>query len=272
MIRFPNAKINLGLRVVSRRPDGYHNLETVFYPIALQDALEIVPATGSETTLSLSGIVIDGDARDNLVMRAWQRLSDLFSLPPVDILLHKVIPFGAGLGGGSSDAAFLLAMARDHFDLPLSDEELDAIAASLGADCPFFLHNKPLLAKGIGTEFEPVTLSLKGYYMVLVKPAVAVPTAVAYSLVTPALPEEPVSKTIARPVREWRSRLVNDFEASVFARFPEVGAIKERLYAQGAVYASMSGSGSSVFGLFEKPIDLKSDFPDCFVWSGECEI
>ncbi len=272
MIRFPNAKINLGLHIVSRRPDGYHNLETVFYPIGLQDALEIVPSSGGETTLSLSGIVIDGDARDNLVMRAWQRLSERFELPAVDILLHKVIPFGAGLGGGSSDAAFLLAMARDQYQLPLSDDELDGIAASLGADCPFFLHNQPLLAKGIGTEFESVSLSLKGYYLVLVKPAVAVPTAVAYSLVTPALPDEPVEVTIARPVGEWRDRLVNDFEKSVFARFPEVGAIKEALYTHGAVYASMSGSGSSVFGLFEQPIDLKSAFPDCFVWSGACEV
>ncbi len=272
MIRFPNAKINLGLRVVSRRPDGYHNLETVFYPIGLQDALEILPATGGETTLSLSGIVIDGNACDNLVMRAWQRLSERFALPPVEIMLHKVIPFGAGLGGGSSDAAILLAMVRDQFNLPLSDEELDAIAVSLGADCPFFLHNKPLLAKGIGTEFESVSVSLRGYYLVLVKPQVAVPTAVAYSLVTPAEPEEPVGVTIARPVSEWRGRLVNDFETSVFARFPEVGAIKEKLYTQGAVYASMSGSGSSVFGLFEHSVDLKTAFPDCFVWSGACEV
>ncbi len=272
MIRFPNAKINLGLRVVARRPDGYHNLETVFYPIALQDALEIIPSTGSETTLSLSGIVIDGNARDNLVMRAWARLNERFELPPVDILLHKVIPFGAGLGGGSSDAAFLLAMVRDYFNLPLSDEELDAIAASLGADCPFFLHNKPLLATGIGTEFAPVGVSLKDYYLVLVKPEVAVPTAAAYSLVIPAVPEEPVAETIARPVSEWRNRLVNDFEKSVFARFPEVEVIKEKLYAHGAVYASMSGSGSSVFGLFEEPVDLKSAFPGCFVWSGACEV
>ncbi len=272
MIRFPNAKINLGLRIVSRRPDGYHNLETVFYPIQLQDALEIVPATGNETTLSLSGIVIDGDARDNLVMKAWQRLSDRFSLPPVSISLYKVIPFGAGLGGGSSDASFLLAMARDQFELPLSDDELDEIAASLGADCPFFLHNKPLLAKGIGNEFEPVKVSLKSYYLVLVKPPVAVPTSVAYSLVTPSIPEEPLSETIARPVSEWRDRLVNDFEKSVFARFPQVGEIKEKLYAQGAVYASMSGSGSSVFGLFEREIDLSGSFTDCFVWSGFCEV
>ena len=150
MIRFPNAKINLGLRIVARRPDGYHNIETVFYPVQLQDALEIVPTSQQETELSLSGIVIDGDPQNNLVMKAWRRLSHRFSLPPISIYLHKAIPFGAGLGGGSSDAAFLLAMVRDYFRLPLSDDELDKEAASLGADCPFFLHNKPLLAKGIG--------------------------------------------------------------------------------------------------------------------------
>lgn len=272
MIRFPNAKINLGLRIVSRRPDGYHNIETVFYPIRLCDALEIVPAEGGETELSLSGIVIDGESRDNLVMKAWRRLSSRFPLPPVSIFLHKVIPFGAGLGGGSADAAFLLSMVRDQFRLPLSDEELAAEASALGADCPFFLYNKPLLAKGIGDEFEPVELTLKSYKMVLVKPPVAVPTAVAYSLVKPADPEEPVRDTIARPVMEWRDRLVNDFEKSVFARFPEIGAIKERLYETGAVYASMSGSGSSVFGLFDNRAGIDTDFPDCFVWTGDCAL
>ena len=243
MIRFPNAKINLGLRIVARRPDGYHNIETVFYPIQLQDALEIVPTSQQETELSLSGIVIDGDPQNNLVMKAWRRLSCRFSLPPISIYLHKAIPFGAGLGGGSSDAAFLLAMVRDYFRLPLSDDELDKEAASLGADCPFFLHNKPLLA-----------------------------TSVAYSLVTPVLPEEPVRDTVSRPVEEWRGRLINDFEESVFARFPEIGEIKDRLYEQGAVYASMSGSGSSVFALFDKEVDLADCYPGCFVWTGICEV
>lgn len=272
MIRFPNAKINLGLRVVSRRPDGYHNLETVFYPIQLQDALEIIPVSEGGTTLTLSGIAIDGDSRDNLVMKAWRQMNERFALPPVSIHLHKAIPFGAGLGGGSADAAFLLSMVRDYFHLPLSDEELDREAAALGADCPFFLHNKPLLAKGTGNEFAPVNLSLKGYRLVLVKPAVAVPTAVAYSMVTPAEPDEPVEVTIARPVSEWRDRLVNDFEKSVFDRFPEIGAIKESLYEAGAVYASMSGSGSSVFGLFDRDVDLTGCYRDCFVWSGACEV
>ena len=243
MIRFPNAKINLGLRIVARRPDGYHNIETVFYPIQLQDALEIVPTSQQETGLSLSGIVIDGDPQNNLVMKAWQRLSHRFSLPPISIYLHKAIPFGAGLGGGSSDAAFLLAMVRDYFRLPLSDDELDREAASLGADCPFFLHNKPLLAKGIGDEFEPIELSLKS-----------------------------VRDTVSRPVAEWRGRLINDFEESVFARFPEIGEIKDRLYEQGAVYASMSGSGSSVFALFDKEIDLADCYPGCFVGTGICEV
>lgn len=272
MIRFPNAKINLGLHIVSRRPDGYHNIETVFYPIQLCDALEIVPAESGDTELSLSGIAIDGDTCDNLVMKAWRRLSDRFSLPPVSIFLHKVIPFGAGLGGGSADAAFLLSMVRDEFRLPLSDEELAVEAAALGADCSFFLYNKPLLAKGIGDEFEPVELTLKSYKMVLVKPPVAVPTAVAYSMVTPAEPDEPVRDTIARPVTEWRDRLVNDFEPSVFARFPRIEEIKTSLYERGAVYASMSGSGSSVFGLFDSRVEPDIDYPDCFVWTGDCTL
>ena len=161
---------------------------------------------------------------------------------------------------------------RDYFRLPLSDDELDKEAASLGADCPFFLHNKPLLAKGIGDEFEPIELSLKSYRIVLVKPSVSVPTSVAYSLVTPVLPEEPVRDTVSRPVEEWRGRLINDFEESVFARFPEIGEIKDRLYEQGAVYASMSGSGSSVFALFDKEVDLADCYPGCFVWTGICEV
>ena len=272
MIRFPNAKINLGLRIVARRPDGYHNIETVFYPIQLQDALEIVPTSQQETKLSLSGMVIDGDPQNNLVMKSWRRLSHRFSLPPISIYLHKAIPLGAGLGGGSSDAAFLLAMVRDYFRLPLSDDELDKEAASLGADCPFFLHNKPLLAKGIGDEFEPIELSLKSYRIVLVKPSVSVPTSVAYSLVTPVLPEESVRDTVSRPVEEWRGRLINDFEESVFARFPEIGEIKDRLYEQGAVYASMSGSGSSVFALFDKEVDLVEFYPGRFVWTGICDV
>ncbi len=167
---------------------------------------------------------------------------------------------------------FLLAMVRDYFRLPLSDDELDKEAASLGADCPFFLHNKPLLAKGIGDEFEPIELSLKSYRIVLVKPSVSVPTSVAYSLVTPVLPEESVRDTVSRPVEEWRGRLINDFEESVFARFPEIGEIKDRLYEQGAVYASMSGSGSSVFALFDKEVDLADCYPGCFVWTGICEV
>ena len=272
MITFPNAKINLGLNIVSKRPDGYHDIETVFYPVGIKDALEMVKTAADDTTLVVSGMTVTADAEKNLVMKACRRMQQRYGLPPVSIFLHKAIPFGAGLGGGSSDAAHMLLMLRDYFQLPLSDDELAAEAAALGADCPFFIYNKPLMAKGIGNEFSPVSLSLKGYYLVLVKPEVVVSTADAYAQVVPELPEIPISELIARPVEEWRGTLVNDFEKSVFPAYPQIAMIKQLLYDNGAVYASMSGSGASVFGLFTSSKNLESKFPGCTVWGGACEI
>ena len=272
MVVFPNAKINLGLNIVSKRPDGYHNIETLFYPIGLSDVLEAVPAAGRAggVQLHLSGLAVDGAAEDNLVMRACRLLAGRFDLPGVDVYLEKIIPFGAGLGGGSADAAFMLRLLRDMFRLPATDGELCALAAGIGADCPFFLLNRPVMARGRGDEFEAVDFSLAGKHLVLVKPPVMVSTPEAYSLVKPRRPEVPIPEILNRPLAEWRGLLKNDFEESVFARYPRIGEIKERLYAQGAVYASMSGSGSSVFGLFEAPADLNGAFADCFVWQGGC--
>jgi 4-diphosphocytidyl-2-C-methyl-D-erythritol kinase len=273
MISFPNAKINLGLNIVSKRPDGYHNIETVFYPVPLRDALEIVPASPSRrdvarrvsttTTFTQTGIPIAGDTRDNLVMKAYQLLKAQYEIPEIAVYLQKNIPFGAGLGGGSADAAFMLKLLNDFAELHLSPEQLEEFAARLGADCPFFIQNKPVFAEGTGTVFSPVQLSLSGYYLSLVKPEVHVSTQEAYAGVKPQTPKESIRDIICDPVSTWKDRLVNDFETSIFARFPEIGEVKQKMYDQGAIYASMSGSGSSVFGLFETlPEKL---FPDSFV-------
>ena len=270
MICFPNAKINLGLNVTEKRPDGYHNIETIFYPIPVKDALEIVPAR--EFSFSQTGIAIDGPAEKNLVMKAVNLMKEHFDIPPLEIHLLKAIPFGAGLGGGSADAAFMLKLLNDFCQLGQSEAELETLAASIGADCPFFIRNKPVFASGIGNIFTPVELSLKGYHLCLVKPDIAVSTPEAYSLVKPAFPETGVQEIITRPLNEWRTLLTNDFEKSVFTRHPEIENIKETLYKAGAVYAAMSGSGSSVFGLFERPVSMQQTFPDCYVWEGVLEI
>lgn len=272
MITFPNAKINIGLYVTDRRPDGYHNLETLFYPIELRDILEIVPAKGEQTTLTVTGIAVDGDAEQNLVMRAYRLLQSTYNLPAVEIHLHKVIPFGAGLGGGSADAACALTMLRDMFDLPLSDDELANLAARLGADCPFFIYNRPLIATGIGDCFTSTQFSLKGKYIVLVKPSIAVSTAEAYAHVTPQTPQTHLAQGLAKPIEQWKECVSNDFEKSVFKTHPRIAAIKQRLYDMGALYASMSGSGSSVFGIFDTDGNYTDAFADCFVWHGECKV
>lgn len=258
MITFPNAKINLGLSITEKRPDGYHNLETVFYPVALEDALEIVtsPQTEEKFRLYQHGMQIAGPPADNLVAKAYLLLDKAFQLPPVDIHLYKHIPSGAGLGGGSSDAAFMLKLLNEHFHLGLTREQLETHAATLGADCAFFINNAPTFAGGIGNLFSPVSLSLKGYGILIVKPDVFVSTREAFAHIRPHQPAYPVKETVQSPVSEWREKLINDFEASVFPQYPVIGEIKEELYRQGAVYASMSGSGSSVFGLFEPDQEL----------------
>lgn len=269
MICFPNAKINLGLNIVSKRPDGYHNIETVFYPIPVKDALEIVPA--SSFSFNQTGIPVDSPAEKNLVIKALNLLKTQYTIPPVEVHLQKCIPFGAGLGGGSADAAFMLKLLNEFCSLNIPSNHLELMASSLGADCPFFIRNTPVFASGIGNIFEPVTLSLNKYYLCLIKPDVSVSTPEAYSLVKPAKPEVSLKKIIETPVEEWRETMTNAFEKSVFAKRPVIEAIKNALYEEGAVYASMSGSGSSVYGLFEKPTSLKNQFTSCFVWEGKLE-
>lgn len=272
MLVFPNAKINLGLSVTEKRPDGYHNLETIFYPVALEDALEIhtSSATGEKFRFRQYGTEISGNPEDNLVVKAFRLLDKEFDLPPTDIYLYKHIPSGAGLGGGSSDAAFMLKLLNEYYRLRLSEEHLEAYASTLGADCAFFIKNRPTFAEGIGNLFSPVSLSLKGYGIAIIKPDVFVSTREAFSAIRPHRPEHPVRETIALPVTEWKEKLVNDFEASVFPQYPAIREIKEELYRAGAVYASMSGSGSSVFGLFHPDATIPSlrFTPGTFVFRG----
>ena len=256
MITFPNAKINLGLRITERRPDGYHNLETIFYPIHLEDALEVVPLKDNkqEYDLKITGTPIDGTPEDNLVVRAYRLLKQDFDLPPIHIYMYKHIPLGAGLGGGSSDAAFMIKLLNEKFALGMTTGQMEAYASRLGADCAFFIQDRPVLATGIGNEFTPIDLSLKGMYIVLVKPSVSVSTREAYAGVTPQRPEVPLTTLIRRPIEEWRDCIANDFEPSVFRAYPEIAAIKDKLYDMGAVYASMSGSGSTVYGIFRESV------------------
>lgn len=256
MITFPNAKINLGLNIVEKRPDGYHNLETVFYPVEMCDALEIIPLGPDKGTglceLHQDGLAIAGEAESNLVVKAYRLLDKEFGLPSVETHLLKRIPSGAGLGGGSADAAFMLKMLNELFHLGLSTAALEERAARLGADCAFFVQNQATFAEGIGNIFSPATVDLSAYDIRIVKPDVFVSTRDAFARIVPRKPERSIREIVQLPVEEWRDLLKNDFEESVFPQFPAIAQVKEDMYNQGAVYASMSGSGSAVFGIFRK--------------------
>lgn len=268
MITFPNAKINLGLNIIEKRPDGYHNLETIFYPINLQDALEVTRREngGDECTLHISGALLEGEPEGNLVVKAYKLLKkDYPEMLPIDIHMFKHIPAGAGLGGGSSDAAHMIKLLNDKFSLGLTTEQMEEYAAQLGADCAFFVQNRPVFATGIGNVFEPVELSLKGYHIILIKPDIFVSTRDAFAEIKPARPAVSLKEVVKQPIETWKDSMKNDFEDSVFKKFPEIAAIKDELYDLGAVYAAMSGSGSSVFGIFKEPIENVEDkFCGCF--------
>ncbi len=273
MITFPNAKINLGLDIVEKRSDGYHNLETVFYPIPLCDILEITTATepdAPEYTFKMYNAVFEGSDESNLVIKAYKALSADHKLPKVDISLYKHIPTGAGLGGGSADAAFALKMFNDIAGLGLTAEQLRGYASRIGADCAFFIDNTPAYATGIGDILSPTPCSISGYHLVLVKPDIHVSTKDAYALVTPQKPEQPLTEIAKRPINEWKGAMKNDFEKSIFAKHPAMAKVKEQLYSMGAIYASMSGSGSSFFGIFNEEQNIektKALFPNMFCWS-----
>jgi 4-diphosphocytidyl-2-C-methyl-D-erythritol kinase len=251
MICFPNGKINLGLHVSGKRQDGYHDIETIFYPIAINDAVEVVPAT--QSGISLSGLPLDGKTNDNLCMKAYAMLkTDFPDLPPVNIFLHKVIPAGAGLGGGSADGAFTILALDKLFELNLSKAQRLHYALHLGSDCPFFVINKPCYASGRGEILEPIDLDLSRYSFIIVYPYIHISTSWAFSEVKPDQKSRALKEIIAKPVSYWKEDLKNDFEEPVFFKHPNLKLIKEKLYMYGALYASMTGSGSCVFGIFEK--------------------
>lgn len=269
MIAFPSAKINLGLNVMEKRPDHFHNIETVLYPVPWCDVLEI---TGAEDfSFSQTGLKInDDEAAPNLCIRAYQLLKKDYPLPPVHIYLHKCIPAGAGLGGGSSDAAHTLLLLNEMFAPGLSLKKLAGYCEMLGSDCAFFLYSKPVLAKGKGEILSEISISLKGNFIVIVKPPVHVSTAEAYSKIKPKPAADFSLVNISQiPVNEWKHQLRNDFEETVFALHPIVKKIKEQLYSMGALYASMSGSGSAVFGIFDKRMDPSNQFPGCILWQDQ---
>ena len=273
MINFPNAKINLGLNVVEKRPDGYHNLQTVFYPVPIQDALEVFQMDEAfpseyDCDLKVTNLKIEGDEQRNLVVRAYQMLKQDFpTLPRIHTHLWKGIPTQAGMGGGSSDCAFMIRLLNKQFRLGMSNEQMIGYAARLGADCAFFILNSPCYAEGIGERLQPISLSLKGWHIAVVRPDIPVPTKEAFALIHPHYPAKNCRDVVMQPVETWREELVNDFEESVFAQHPELADIKKQLYNMGATYAAMSGSGSALFGLFSKaPLQLKEEFADMFTF------
>lgn len=255
MILFPNAKINIGLFVTSKRTDGYHNLETVFLPVnGFCDVLEVIDNQKPEDEFLSTGIYLPRSNSDNLVLLALKKMRERANVPPLQIHLHKLIPLGAGLGGGSSDAAFMLRLLNEQYDVGLSKEELELMGKELGADCPVFIQNKPVLAKGIGNEFEDIALPLKGFWLQIVIPAIHITTVNAYSNITPKPPQKSLNDILKLPIEVWKENVYNDFEVPVFNKNPELEQIKKSFYANGAIFSLMSGSGSAIYGIFkEKP-------------------
>lgn len=268
MLVFPNAKLNLGLYITSQRADGFRNLESVFVPLPWCDALEVLPA--DENVLTLSGIPIPGELSTNLCWRAYELLRNDFNLPPVQMHLHKAVPIGAGLGGGSGDAAFALKALTDLFSLNLSPEVLESYARRLGSDCAFFVRNAPVFAYEKGDVFEPIELALTGVACKVIYPGVHISTAEAYARVQPSTPRHDLRQSLAQPIETWCDAVSNDFETALAPHYPILGELKQALYNAGAVYASLSGSGSAVYGLFpdrETPPQLL--LPEEFqVWDG----
>ena len=268
MVVFPPAKINLGLNILRKRPDGYHDLLTCFYPVSWTDILEILPSP--QLKFEQSGITVPGNREDNLCLKAYHLLKRDFDLPPVSIYLHKILPMGAGLGGGSSDGAWTLRILNALFNLNLSAVQLNRYALVLGSDCPFFVEDVPMIGEDRGEKLSPVKLSLAGKFLAVIKPDVHVSTRDAFAGIVPKDQQQDLRFILENiSVSEWRTEVKNDFEISVFNKYPQIGVIKKQLYEAGALYASMSGSGSSVFGIFDKPFDARSFFPGMTCWSGQ---
>lgn len=249
MLTFPNAKINLGLHVLRKRDDGYHDIETCLFPIPFTDVLEILPAKAF--SFICTGLPVDGKRENNLCLKAYELIHSKYDIGPVSMHLHKVIPMGAGLGGGSSDAAFTLKVLNEIFEIGIESEKLKAMAAQLGSDCPVFIDNDSALASDTGTVLEKISVDLKGKYLLLAFPEIRISTQQAYSDVHPAVPETSLADSLKQPVSNWKQELFNDFERSVFPQYPKLAKIKNELYDSGAIYSAMSGSGSTIFALFE---------------------
>jgi 4-diphosphocytidyl-2-C-methyl-D-erythritol kinase len=259
LISFPNCKINLGLNIISKRADGFHNLETVFYPIQIKDVLEIVQQQNETAGIefTVSGLKVDGENNNNLCVKAYLLLkADFPEMPSIKMQLHKTIPMGAGLGGGSADGAFTLKLLNQKFRLNLSNEQLIEYALQLGSDCPFFIINQPSFAEQRGEALQPIDLDLSEYEFLIINPGVHINTGWAFSNIEPKQPVKSIRQIISQPIQCWKQDLVNDFEEAVFPSFPEIKSIKENLYTEGALYAAMSGSGSTVFGIFKKGQNL----------------
>ncbi|PLX18488.1 MAG: 4-(cytidine 5'-diphospho)-2-C-methyl-D-erythritol kinase [Marinilabiliales bacterium] len=267
MITFPNAKINIGLNIVEKRPDGFHNIETVFYPIGLSDILEINPSEIKLQFENTGFLVENKNLESNLCYKAYEILKKDFELKPFQIHLHKIIPFGAGIGGGSSDASFTLKMLNNLNNLNLTNKQLSNYAEKIGSDCSFFILNKPAFAFEKGIVLREIQVNLKGFFLVLVHPKIHINTAQAYSKIAPTKPDISLPDLIKMPVQEWENSIQNDFENSAFKDYPELKRIKEKLYSLGAVYSSMSGSGSAIYGIFNQEIDLSEQFGDYFIWT-----
>jgi 4-diphosphocytidyl-2-C-methyl-D-erythritol kinase len=270
MVVFPNVKINLGLFVTKKRPDGFHNIETIFFPVpGFNDVLEVINNTdGSDDQFSESGLETMTKKKENLVFKALDLLRKDHHIPPLKIHLHKNIPCGAGLGGGSSDAAFMLKLLNEQYALDLSEKKLEKKAAELGADCAFFIRNQPTLARGTGNIFSPVNISLTGLWIMIVVPPIHLSTPEAYQNIVPKPPAEKLEEIIKTPVEKWPESLNNDFEANAFSRYPKLAEIKSKLYKNEALYAAMSGSGSAVFGIFNNKPEITWE-EENRMWCGE---
>lgn len=268
MVLFPNCKINLGLHITRKREDGYHDLETIFYPIGIKDVLEIIhaPHPVQDVNFSSSGLAIQGNPSDNLCIKAYQLLKKGYpQLPAIQMHLHKQIPMGAGLGGGSADGAFTLKLLNQLFHLEISEEQLIQYALDLGSDCPFFIINQACFGKGRGELLERISLDLSQYQFLIVNPGIHIGTGWAFSQINPKPVEQSLVSLINQPIATWKNSLSNDFEAPVMAHYPEIAQIKNDLYQAGALYASMSGSGSTLFGIFEKGLIPKTSFPQHYM-------
>ncbi|MFT5824133.1 MAG: 4-diphosphocytidyl-2-C-methyl-D-erythritol kinase [Crocinitomix sp.] len=262
MVIFPGCKINIGLNITGKRPDGYHKIESIFYPIELSDILEIVP--NDIFSINITGLFIKGDRENNLVVKAYSLLKAKYNLPPVKIHLHKVVPMGAGLGGGSADGSATLVLLNNLFDLKISTKELEEYAVSLGSDCAFFIRNTPAFVQGKGETINPIEVNLKGKYLYVINPKIHISTGVAFEGIIPVQRSITINDSIRQDQSTWKKELKNDFEETIFPLYPKIAAIKKEIYSNGAFYSSMSGTGSSVYGIFnEKPAAI---YPNYFEW------